>query len=47
MTKAMTGSGWVYVVVALNWRINKIMGHHAVLVVQAAGDEQSVRAAAA
>jgi transposase InsO family protein len=29
MTKVMTASGWVYVVIVLDWYTKKIVGHHA------------------
>ena len=29
LTKVMTGSGWVYVVILLDWYSKKIVGHHA------------------
>jgi transposase InsO family protein len=29
MTKVMTASGWVYVVVVLDWRTKKVVGHYA------------------
>jgi len=29
MTKAMTDSGWVYIVIVLDWYSKKVVGHHA------------------
>ncbi|WP_291302487.1 hypothetical protein [Desulfovibrio sp. MES5] len=29
MTKVMTESGWVFVVLMVDWFFNKIVGHHA------------------
>jgi transposase InsO family protein len=36
MTKVMTASGWVYVVVVLDWRTKKVVGHYAGVHVPAA-----------